>query len=327
MIEKNEQPEEENTDEKRVNFLSQKRTSLQESSLKIQEEVRLCFEQLAKVLRTREKQLMRQVEAIHNQQLSIIQSNQELSWCVPAIQINLSKRQDLEDCILKFGELLSSTGNGIEVKDAEPYKIEDYVEANKDHVTLDKCIDVECCNERMKEISEKLNDSSNSFCELSFNASSEADTTSENEITVLMNHNYSNDFLSPQKTKNQQLLNNSSTWELEVTTQITENLILPGTQRNNDSLMKDDCNNSMINSDKNLCCSIESGSPVETLDANADVSTMRKSQDGEKHPKQIQEWLEQILVETETEPTIHEIEQFAEISKSRFKEFSFPLET
>lgn len=311
----------------------------------IQEEVRLCFEQLAKVLRTREKQLLRQIEAIHNQQLSIVHSNPEVPYCVPPIQINLSQRQDLEDCISKFGELSSSNGNGIEVKDAEPYKIEDYVEADRDHVTLDKCIKMEDCHERIKENLKKLNDSNDSFCEMSFNTSSEADITSENEITVLINHNYSgssdglkNERFSPElsvpaktkdlshvgKIENEKLLNDCSTWELKVIAQTNTNFIVPETVENNDSPVRED---STTPSEKNRDSSTDSGSPLETSDSNVDVSTMAKPQDGEKHPKQIQQWLEQILVETETEPIIHEIEQFAEISKSRFKEFSFPLET
>lgn len=62
---------------------------------------------------------------------------------------------------------------------------------------------------------------------------------------------------------------------------------------------------------------------------DSDLKLLRNTDkiDRDEHPKQIQQWLQQILVETETEPVIHEIEQFAEISRSRYRQLDFSLKT
>lgn len=53
-----------------------------------------------------------------------------------------------------------------------------------------------------------------------------------------------------------------------------------------------------------------------------------KAKDGgaEQHPIQIQQWLQQILAETETEPIIHEIGHISKIPNTRLYR-EFPVET
>ena len=320
-----------------------------------QDEVRLCFEQLAKILRTREKQLLRQVQAVHNQQLSIVQSNWEFVPSIPFIKINLTKLHDLQESILKFGELESSNKTSVIVSDAEPYRIEDYEDANRDHISFDKSIKTEKRDDKdSEETSDEFPDSP---CQLSFNSNSDADITSENEITVLMNYRYSSssDGLRPYHgspenatVETEEISSNDNKLnfpkDFSNSRSIADNLLnnseesviydknmlrtyrdcnsVPDTKENligeiTDSFTKDD-----RNSNKNL-----SNSPDLEFVEKSEDQLAKKGQDCDQHPKQIQQWLQQILVETETEPTIHEIEQFAEISKSRFKEFQFPLET
>jgi len=201
-------------------------------------------------------------------------------------------------------------------------------------------------------------------CEMSFNTSSEADVTLENEVTVIMNHDYSSssDGLrdnrdSPvllSETKNtdtshekiqenleedslysRDITDNNYTSALEISDEtfgVTRDCSVPEAKEKpsvmeTDFFTKEDDEISLANVNKNLRSSTDSGLPMEISEKSCDVPINKKAQDCEEHPKQIQQWLQQILVETETEPTIHEIEQFAEISKSRFKELQFPLET
>lgn len=132
-------------------------------------------------------------------------------------------------------------------------------------------------------------------------------TESKNIIGVFGDHDYlplcsSNE---PQVSNNFNNLSTSSSVN-GISTQ-TENSST-NVQQNNESSIQQDVDN-------------DNDVDLKKINVNDDS----KKQDNDEHPKQIQQWLEQILVETETEPAIHEIQQFAEISKSRYKEFEFPL--
>lgn len=321
--------------------------------------MRLCFEQLAKVLRTRETQLLRQVQAVQNQQLSMLQTSWNFCPSIPRVEVDLSKRQCLEETILQFGELLSSDTKRITVGDAEPYKIEEYVEANRDHISFDKSIKDDGDKETGVKRAEGSDVFEDSPCDWSFNASSDGDVTLETEITVLLNQNY----LSDASTDNHESPEDrcgetKSTTNLADTLEnniVQDSLDFRGVQDNNRTLehekteetlrMSGDCDvpDAKENCDVEISDyfakeddrvsssatgSAESRSPDEIFDKIYDAPRSNgKSRDSEEHPKQIQQWLRQILVETETEPTIHEIEQFAEISKSRFRELQYSLET
>jgi hypothetical protein len=90
------------------------------------------------VLKGREKQLLRQVEAIHTQQLSLVQSNSELLPATSRLDADLSTEQELAKQILIFGRI--DLSNSIAVNDSEPYKVEEYQEAAEDYVSFDKSL-------------------------------------------------------------------------------------------------------------------------------------------------------------------------------------------
>jgi hypothetical protein len=65
----------------------------------------------------------------------------------------------------------------------------------------------------------------------------------------------------------------------------------------------------------------------KSIDNCSIVKIQEKTKDGVvEHPIQIQQWLQQILAETETEPIIHEIGQFSKIPNTRLYS-EFPVET
>ncbi|KAF7992733.1 hypothetical protein HCN44_005077 [Aphidius gifuensis] len=324
MIGKNEQTNVKNVDNSRVKIITDKRKILEDNSTKVRNEIKNCFEELIKSLKTREKQLLRQLEAVHTQQLSIVQSNSELLPSVPSVNVNLDDWQTLDDTIMKFGKLELPNQDGIVVKNTEPYKVEEYEDANKDHVSFDKSIKIDDDNNIIinipsPSIGKKINLYKNNNMELpscsnndNLNVSSETEihlqlnTESNNIIGVFGDHDYlplcsSND---SQVANN---INNLSTSSVNGLSTQTKNSTTNIQQNNENSIQQDADNDHDVD--------------LKKINVNDDC----KKQDNDEHPKQIQQWLEQILVETETEPAIHEIQQFADISKSRYKEFEFPL--
>lgn len=274
-----------------------------------------------KSLKTREKQLLRQLEAVHNQQLSIVQLNWELLPSVPSVNVNLDNWQSLNETILKFGRLELPDQDGIVINDAEPYKVEEYEEASKDHVSFDKSIKIENDNDIIINIpSPSLEKkihllASNNNCTMEFLNSSNNDKlngsietgknlqldTASNHVSIFGDHDYLPLCLSTDLIEQK----NSTVDEILVKSQDT---------KKNEEIIKRKCQEQDMSIDD-----------VDLKEIN--LNDDKKKQDNDEHPKQIQEWLEQILVETETEPAIHEIQQFAEISNTLYKEFEFQLKT
>lgn len=232
--------------------------------------------------------------------MSLVQSNLKLHSSIPSLIVNLSKENDLEKEVLQFGKIELSDNNCI-INDAEPYKVEDYQEANRDHVSFDKELQIE--------------------------------KTASPSNSEIQNECFETKIVS------------TKSWDLN------------STELMNIQLIDDDFDDSCVTNpeislmelfDYSLCCRKTEHSSKEhhfTIVEKASVQTRNKenisdiveekkefhknhnvSTDDSEHPKQVQQWLQQILIETETEPNVPEIEQFSEIPKSRVFP-DFPLET
>ena len=240
------------------------------------------------VLKSREIQLLRQVEAIHRQQLSLVQSNLELHSSIPSLIVNLSRAQDLEKEVSQFGKVELS--DNCIINDAEPYKAEDYQEANSDHVSFDK--------ELQTEKTEKPS-----------NIDLENQSFEPTEKTLPRG---SWD-LNSTELMNIQLIDE----DLDESSLV----IKTATETNDCSLCSKDTENSIkehssLIEEKNFI--LQKNEEKDDVDAGEKKEYCRNhnvSADDSEHPKQVQKWLQQILVETETEPTVPEIEQFSEIPK------------
>ena len=228
---------------------------------------------MAQTLYAREKQLLRQSEAIYRQQVSLALSSQEI--LPPSIAI-LNDRHTLEEQIKQFGRIELIGSNTTAVTDLEPYKIEEYQDINKDHVCFDKSIkntgiippntkvEFSCMteDENIDDVSNELK--SSSIINLSGNSSHISDfqeKDSENGI----DH-------SKIDTESQ---------EDDFNHQTTEDV-------NEQEIAKN-----YRNSKRNI---------------------IEEQHNSHRHTEQVQQWLDQILLETEIEPTIHEVEKLPEIS-------------
>ncbi|KAK0179257.1 hypothetical protein PV327_008062 [Microctonus hyperodae] len=141
MISKNEVTDQ--NDKTCVKIISEKRQSLDKSVKKVRTEVTNYFEEIINCIKIREKQLLRQIEVVHNQQLSIAQSNCEFFCSVPPITINFDTEcNNLKQLIDKLGKIDLSDNTTIVSKNAEPYQVEEYEDADHDHISFDKSIQV-----------------------------------------------------------------------------------------------------------------------------------------------------------------------------------------
>ncbi|XP_012272738.1 uncharacterized protein LOC105695600 [Orussus abietinus] len=289
MIGRDEESEDSSIDLVNVKLIADKIKVLDDASSQVREDIKSCFERLGNALRSREKQLLRQVEAIHAQQISLLQSNTELDPSASLLFVNLKEEEDVQNRILSLGTLELPGKTGIAVKDAEPYKVQEYQEAERDHVSFDKSIKVEECEDNVQltpksKSGEEIRISSckgksggcilnapSSSCTSSF--TSNLDNSAAEDTVVLSKH-------SP-------------------------------------------FHNERDSSPSNCHARITSpGKKSSTEEKISDVETGIRSE----HPKQVQQWLKQILLETETEPTVHETGHFLEISTTRLCR-EFPLET
>lgn len=209
----------------RVKLIADKRQSLQDNSAQIQDQIKQCFERLTELLRIREERLLRQVEAVHVQQLSLVQSDSEILPSVPYFVVDLPEKELLEERILDFGKIELNGVDCMKIKDAKPYTVEEYQEADQDHVSFSKSIvhgsrltDTNVASPQMESAGDK----------------------------------------SPSCSKDEA-----------------------------DFSDRDECDGQELKSEHS------------------------------EHPKQVQQWLRHILVETEAEPAIHEPVQFSELSKVR----------
>lgn len=250
------------------------------------------------------------MEAVHVQQLSLIQSNIESVPCKPLLTLDLGSRYELESQILRLGKLEVFGKNGISVKDAEPYRVQEYQDADKDHESFNKSIKLE--DNKLTEVGESdvsITADNSCLCNSSFESSVESEKSISNCTIIEREIASDNDLASPDRVG----------FALDVT---NENL----KEASGDDVesLKEPCfSEEFVNS--NFVKDINANKE-EQDSGNSESKNCQIRRDSGEHPKQIQQWLQQILVETETEPMIHEIEQFSEISKARLSG-QFPLET
>lgn len=326
MVENNDLKSENTMNSVNVKLITDKKKLLEETTLNIREEIKSGFEHLICALKSREKQLLRQVEAVYVQQLSLIQSNSEIVSSKPLLNVDLSSIYDLESQISRVGKLEVFGKNGITVKDTEPYKVQEYQDADKDHESFNKSIKfepIECegtsdanvpiCDDRILNCS--CNSSLDSSLESEGRSNQEISVLSISDSTVMKNEL----FVADSKT-----LANCET-ESDSLSSTNEDLKIDSL-KDGESLKESNLNKTEREevTNSNFCKDINANKEQDSSSLSFKDRQIRR--DSAEHPKQIQQWLQQILVETETEPMIHEIEQFSEISKARLSG-QFPLET
>lgn len=307
----------------RIKLIANKRRFLEERSAQIETEIRNCFEELTKVLQSREKQLLRQAEAIHRQQLSLVETSLNF---LPSSIIILNDRTELKERISRFGNIEVHGSNGITVKDVEPYKVADYQDANKDHVSFDKSIT--CRKIR--------NDSNFPRCKdfkfdckilriLSLPSAFLPDNQSQEQSMkgkALMTFK-----------KNTLLLSGCSPLLIVKRKLGLTHVSLDGLHAFNKVYSRNVQPFETAYETAESCgLNILTGEGMEAnlreLDKKVvsrydDIELIRCSRQklkdkNHEHPIQVQQWLRQILAETEVEPAIHETGQFSEISKAKF---------
>ncbi|XP_011648064.1 uncharacterized protein LOC105434138 [Pogonomyrmex barbatus] len=319
MTGKQNQLDDNEDNQSRRKLIADKRRLLEEKSAQIETEIRSCFEDLTKILRSREKQLLRQAEAIHKQQLSLIETSLDF---LPSSLAVFKDRNELEEKIRQFGNIETHGSNSITVKDAEPYKVVDYQDANKDHVSFDKSITKK----------------------------------SDQKVRKLSLPRYK-DFISDYRTVRISSL--PSTFLTDKQLQDSRNIKTNTLKIFKDTLSISGCSPLLIIKRKlglthvsldglhafdkaysrnmqsfelpcktTKSCELED-STNETTEANRreldkkvsnqndEFGYSKKREKSYEHPIQVQQWLQQILAETEIEPAIHEIGQFSEISKAK----------
>lgn len=273
MIEKNEENTDNDNNIVRIRVIADKRTFLEKQFLQVQEEIKICFAQLAETLYAREKQLLRQSEAIYRQQISLALSSQEI--LPPSVAV-LDEKNALEEQIKQFGRIELIGSNSTAITNLEPYKIQEYQDISKDHVCFDKSIK----NTGINPSDTKAELSSTTENKNVQNTSCGLRTSSVTNI--IGNSSQIFDF---QDKNLQEDLNCSSKMDVE--------------------FKKNDFNCQVLDMDQQ-----ENGKSYK----NSERNIIEEQHNSYGHTEQVQQWLDQILLETEIEPTIHEVEKLPETS-------------
>ena len=271
MIEKNEDDTDNDNSLDRVRLIADKRTFLEKQFLQVQEEIKLSFARLAQTLCTREKQLLRQSEAIYRQQVSLALSSQEVLSSSAAI---LDERSSLEERIKRFGRIELTGSNSTALTDLEPYKIQEYQDVNKDHVSFDKSIKSSeiVSSDTNIEVSSTVEDRKVQ------NVSNGLKTSSASNLAETSSHAF-----GFQERDSEENLDRCSETDTEL-------------QRN----------------DFNARSSVADEQEDDKSYRNSGCNTVEEQDNSYGHSEQVQQWLDQILLETEIEPTIHEVEKLPE---------------
>ncbi|XP_021934964.1 uncharacterized protein LOC110837310 isoform X2 [Zootermopsis nevadensis] len=125
---------------------------LQLTTCQAQAKLRGSFARLTEALQSREKQLLRQVDVLHSQQIALLQSQHSVPTnciigdavkSIPQVSLNLDQENYLCESILTFGKVNVEGGNLVAIEGnvapfSVPYRVEDYQDANEDHVCLYK---------------------------------------------------------------------------------------------------------------------------------------------------------------------------------------------
>lgn len=231
---------------------------------------------MAETLYAREKQLLRQSEAIYRQQISLALSSQET--LPPSIAI-LNEKTILEEQIKQFGRVELTGSNTTAVTDLEPYKIVEYQDVNKDHICFDKSI-----NSSSIVPSYSTNNDFPCTTEVGNVEHITTGLMSPNIIHLTRKPNYSPDF---QDNNSEDIINHITNTDME--------------------LQRNDCN-----------LQVTDLSQQEDTKDNKDLkrNMIEEQHNSQGHTEQVQQWLDQILLETEIEPTIHEVEKLPDISQT-----------
>lgn len=288
--------------------------------MQVEAEIRSCFEGLTKLLRSREKQLLRQAEAIHKQQLSLIETSLNF---LPSSVVVLNDKNELEERIRQFGNIETHGSNSITVKDVEPFKVADYQDANKDHVSFDKSITKSDQKVRDHLSLPRCKDFISDYRTVRI---SSLPSTLLTDIELRDAHNVKANTLkifkdtlsisrcSPLLIIKRKLgLTHVSLDGLHAFDKAySQNIQSLGMSYTTESSELDKLTNGAT--ETNLR---EFDKEVLDQDDAEIIRPSKKREKNDEHPVQIQQWLQQILAETEIEPAIYEIGQFSEISKAK----------
>ncbi|EZA50417.1 hypothetical protein DMN91_010101 [Ooceraea biroi] len=306
----------------RKKLIADKRKFLEQRSAQIEAGIKGCFEELAKALRSREKQLLRQAEAIHRQQLSLVETSPDF---LPSSIVVLDDRTELEEQIRRFGNIETHGSNSITVKDVEPYKVVDYQNANEDHVSFDKSITRDqgskdhpppCLLPRCKDLISDYRTLRVSSLPPTFPAEDRS-TDSWNvreDALVSLKDTLSMSRCSPLLVIKRKLgLTHVSLDGLHAFDKVYPRDTYKMSRKTTESCVLDALNNEATETNLRQLGS----QAVSGQDGSEPIAYPKEREKSYEHPIQVQHWLRQILAETEVEPAIHEIGQFSEISKAK----------
>ncbi|XP_024892425.1 uncharacterized protein LOC112467819 [Temnothorax curvispinosus] len=316
------QPDDSEDNQSRIKLIADKRRLLEDKSAQVEAEIRSCFDDLTKLLRSREKQLLRQAEAIHRQQLSLIETSLDF---LPSSVAVLNDRSKLEEQIRQFGNIETHGSNGITVKDVEPYKVADYQDANKDHVSFDKSITKKSDQKARDRLSlprckDLISDyrtvriSSLPSTFLADNQLRDSRSVKANALKIVKD-TLSISGCSPLLIIKRKLgLTHVSLDGLHAFDKTySRNVQSFGMScKTTETCELDALTHKSI--ETNLR---EFDEKVLDQDDSESIGRPKERERSYEHPIQVQQWLQQILAETEIEPAIHEIGQFSEISKAK----------
>lgn len=283
----------------------------------IEAEIRSCFEELAEVLRSREKQLLRQAEAIHRQQLSLVETSPDF---LPSSVAILDDRTELEEQIRRFGNVETHGSNSITVKDVEPYKVADYQDAKEDHVSFDKSITRQGSEDqprlpRCKDFISDYRTLRVSSLPPTFPAESRLTDSWDVREDALLNLR---DTLSASRCSPLLMIKR----KLGLTHVSLDGLhafdkAYPRDAQQTFKMSRKATEPDVLDALNNDATETNLREFDEAVSGQDDPESITYPKEkNHEHPIQIQHWLRQILAETEIEPAIHEIGQFSEISKA-----------
>lgn len=252
--------------------------------------------------------MLRQTEAIHRQQLALVETS---SGFLPSSIVVFDGRNELEEQIRHFGNIETKD---IAVKDVEPYKVADYQDANKDHISFNKSI---TCKIRDHLKLPRYKDFMSNYGTLRISSLS---PTLFIENPLRLSRDIKIDALSLSGCSPLLVIKR----KLGLTHVSLDGLhafdrAYPRNIRSFDISCKSEesCELSVLTNEtvKNDLQEIE-----RKISSQNDAELIKYPEAREEnyeHPMQVQEWLRQILAETEIEPAIQEVGQFSEISKAK----------
>lgn len=301
----------------------------------MQEEIRECFVSLREVLNNQEKRLLRQVEAIYAQHSSLIQTTKRLLPSSKKFSIDLTKKQNVVDEILELGKLeLHGENYSIALKDIEPYKVEEYQKITEDHEVLNKSIEHQDklnkdTHHRGINIEDKCNFEDNKSLE-SF-AETSVDTLDGTLHLSVASDNLWNNRHSETDVHDCHLPSCSNKLARKLENDLNSSNDTTQAVYSSESSNSSNCEDrlSPMNDSSKEGGEKSNDEAAELnnyLTLNNSNSIKDAAKNFNKHPKQVEEWLQQILAETEIEPTVQEAEQFSEISKAQLYR-DFPIQT